>query len=106
MSMTIFAQCSGTHLYLFFVEEKQFGCISANSRKIHNKMVYFSILKGKDPWEVGAIVGCGIADLTRIWMQQHGLLANRRSCLRCNSNMLLQNKSSVINGKCGGVSTQ
>ena len=27
MSMTIFAQCSGTHLYLFFVEEKQFACI-------------------------------------------------------------------------------
>ena len=68
MSMTIFAQCSGTHLYLFFVEEKQFACISANSRKIHNKMVDFSILEGKDPWEVGTIIGFGIADSTRIWI--------------------------------------
>ena len=99
MSMTIFAQCSVTHLYLFFIEKKQFACISANSRKIHNKMVDFSILEGKDPWEVGAIIGFGIADSTRMWMQQHGLLANRRSCLRCNSNMLMQNKSSVIDGK-------
>ena len=49
MSMTIFAQCSGTHLYLFFVEEKQFACISANSRKIRNEIVDFSILEGKDP---------------------------------------------------------
>ena len=99
MSMTIFAQCSVTHLYLFFIEKKQFACISANSRKVHNKMVDFSILEGKDPWEVGAIIGFGIADSTRMWMQQHGLLANRRSCLRCNSNMVMQNKSSVIDGK-------
>ena len=56
MSMTIFAQCSVTHLYLFFIEKKQFACISANSRKIHNKMVDFSILEGKDPWEVGTNV--------------------------------------------------
>ena len=106
MSMTIFAQCSVTHLYLFFVEEKQFACISANSCKIHNKMVDFSILESKDSWEVRAIIGFGIADSTRIWVQQHGLLSNRRSCLRCNSSMLMQNKSSVIDGKCGGVLTQ
>ena len=99
MSMTIFAQCSVTHLYLVFVEKKQFVCISANSRKIHNKMVDFSILEGKDLWKVGAIIGFGIADSTRMWMQQHGLLANRRSCLRCNSNMLMQNEPSVIDGK-------
>ena len=49
MSMTIFAQCSGTRLYLFFVEEKQIACILANSRRIQNKMVDFSILEGKDP---------------------------------------------------------
>ena len=99
MSMIIFSQCGGTHFYFFFVEEKQFACISANSRKIHNKMVDFSILEGKDPWEFGAIIGFGIADSTRIWMQQHGLLTNRRSCLRCNSSMLMQNKLSVIDGK-------
>ena len=99
MSMTIFAQCSGTHFYLFFVEEKQFASILANSLKIHNKMVDFSILESKDPWEVGSIIGFGIADSTRIWMQQHGILANRRSCLQCNSNMLMQNKLSVIDGK-------
>ena len=97
--MTIFAQCSGTHLFLFFVEEKQFACILANSRKMHNKMIDFSILEGKNPWEAGAIIGLEIADSTKIWMQQHGLLANRISCLRCNSNMLMQNKSSVIDGK-------
>ena len=69
MPMTIFAQCSGTHFYLFFVEEKQFACILATSRKMHNKTVNFSISEGKDFWEVGAIIGFGIADSTRIWMQ-------------------------------------
>ena len=37
-------------------------------------MVDFFILEGKDPLEVEAIIGFGIADSTRIWMQQHGFL--------------------------------